>query len=133
MIVQLLSAGAFSLKRRVSRQINALICYAIAGLIGLGAVVFGLIAAQAWLLTSLTPIEANLVLAAILLGLALIVALIGLTIANSKPKSEPMEVAAIAAAPLAASALAKNANLGTIVLGLALAGGVLFGRKLGKS
>ncbi len=133
MIVELLTAGVFSLKARVNRQVNAIICYAVAGLVGLGAVIFGLIAAQSWLLTTMSPIAANLIIAAILLVLALIIGAVGSYIANSQPKSEPVAAAAIIAAPMAARVLAKNANFGTIVLGAVLAGGLIIGRKMGKS
>ena len=132
MIAELITAGAFSLKARVNRQVNALICYAVAALIALGAVVFGLIAAQAWLLVSLNPVVANLVIAAVLLVLALIMAFVGSYIAKAQLKPNVGAAAALVAAPIAARVLAKNTSFGTIALGAVLVGGLILGRKIGK-
>ncbi len=133
MIAELIAGGIFSLKARVNRHINAIILYIVAGFIGLGAVIFGLIAVQAWLLISMTPIAANLIMAGVLLFLALVVGAIGSHIANMKPKSESIDATALIAAPLAAKVLAKNASFGTLVLGAVVAGGLVLGRKMGKS
>lgn len=115
----------------VKRNMRALVYYAAAAAAALIGVVFILQAIHAWLLTRLSPMEANLVIAGAMLALGLVLYAVGRHSAKRK-SSPPLSSAAMVAAPLAAGFVGRNVSYATLAVAAMVTAGVIFGRMISR-
>jgi hypothetical protein len=116
----------------IRRNVLATGIYGMAGIVGLIGVVFGLVAFQGWLSLRMSAIEADLLIAGLLLGVALLIAIVGAYTKHRRRTSTALTASALLAAPIAAGVIGKRLNLGTIALIGVVALGAMLGRQLGR-
>jgi len=119
------------IRQSLRLNLRVIAVYVAAILAVLTAAGFGLSAIHRWLSVWQGPMAADLILAGALLVLALVLWLVGRSMAKEAAR-KAQTARLIAAAPLAAQALFKGRKLGMIGLAAALVAGVLAGREFGK-
>jgi hypothetical protein len=126
----LTSLAAIELGTMIRRNVSAAVVYGISGIIALTGLIFGLVAAQAWLQTRMTDIEASLVIAGALLVLSIVVALIAYRMKHRRRSRSELTATALTSLPLAARLVTARINWGTMTVAGVMALGVLLGRQL---
>ena len=116
----------------VRRNVTVLTLYGVGAVIGLVGLLFALLASRAWLEQHMSMIAANLLIAGILFGLALVVGLVGFFVSRQRRTPSPLASTALIAAPYAARLVGRKLNLGTLAVIGVMATGAVIGRQLGR-
>jgi hypothetical protein len=132
MLAPLAAAAINEAGGAVRRQVTALAWFGAAAALGLIGLLFVLLALHAWLSTKLPAIQASLVIAGLLFGLAVAAILVGRVIRNRKAKSTALQSTALLAAPAALRLAGSRLPFGALALiGVVVMGAVL-GRRIGR-
>lgn len=116
---------------RLKGRIASISFYAVAAVLGLVGILFALLALMIWLAQIMSASGAGLLIAAVLLGLALIFALIGRHRANAPAKrGVTLGSTALAAAPVALGLVKRRISLRTIAAVAAVGVGAILGRRI---
>jgi hypothetical protein len=126
--------AASEIKGVITRNVRAVVYFAVGGVVLLFALGFLLDLAHGWLTLRMGPLAASGVVAAVLLTIAGGLFLIGNMI-KERPAAERsnLKTSAIIAAPFAARMLGGRIRLGTVAIAGVVAAGALLGRYLGRS
>jgi hypothetical protein len=103
-----------------------------ASLVAIGAIVFGLIALHSWLLMSLSPVEASLVIAAGLGIVALVLLIAAVWVRRSRRSASPLAATALVMAPTAMRLAARRLEPAAIGVAAVIAIGAIIGRSLAR-
>jgi hypothetical protein len=122
--------AATELGGMLKRNLRAVAYYAASALVAVIALVFMLQAAHAWLVSHMSTINASLVIAAVMLGIAGILLLVGHFVAGRKRSS--LTSTALVAAPFAARMIGRKVSYGTIAVAGVIAMGVVVGRLMAR-
>ncbi len=115
--------------RRLARALPWFAAGAVIGLLGISALMQ---AAHGWLSQQMSPIEAHMVIAAVLLISGAIVAAAGAYVRTHRTRPDAMTTTALLAVPAAARFVSRRLPLGPVAIAGVVAAGALLGRFLGN-
>ena len=126
-------AVAGEARAAIKREATAAAFFALAAVVFTLAAVFAALGARDWLTSlQLSQMQASFLVATALAVLALIVVAIGVYQRRRRSEPSPLAAGAILAAPMAAGALGRKVNLGTLAAVAAIVAGAYFGRQIGR-
>jgi hypothetical protein len=116
----------------VKRNVVAVVFYAVASAFVVMGMIFLLLSLQIWLTLYMTEIEANLLIGATLLFIALVIASVGYAMKRQRKSASAIASTALIALPLAAQLVPTRVRMGTMGLFAVMATAVVLGRQAGK-
>jgi uncharacterized membrane protein YhaH (DUF805 family) len=116
----------------VRRQLRWFALMAVAAVVLIAALSFGLMALYIWLQSRFSPVEASLIIAGGLFALAICLILAAVMVRRARRDRSPLAATALVMAPTAARLVARRIDVATISVAGVIAIGAYIGRKLAR-